>query len=57
MAAVKPRMREKFEEEVAAALQEKFAYSSSMQIPKPVKVVINMGLGEAIHNIKIMINI
>jgi len=56
MAAVKPRMREKFEEEVAAALLEKFAYSSSMQIPKPVKVVINMGLGKAPTNPKILEN-
>ena len=56
MAADKPRMREKFEEEVAAALLEKFAYTSSMQIPKPVKVVINMGLGKAPTNPKILEN-
>jgi large subunit ribosomal protein L5 len=54
MSAVKPRMREKFEEEVAAALLEKFEYSSPMQIPKPLKVVINMGLGKAPTNPKIL---
>ena len=54
MAAVKPRMREKFEDDVASALQEKFAYTSTMQIPKPMKVVINMGLGKAPTNPKIL---
>ena len=53
-AAVKPRMREIYEQEVAAALQEKFGFSSSMQIPRPVKVVINMGLGRAFNNPKIL---
>ena len=52
MAAVKPRMREKFEGEITEALQEKFDYTSSMQIPKPVKVVVNMGLGKAAANPK-----
>lgn len=54
MAAAKPRMRAKYEEETAKALQEKFGYASSMQIPKPVKVVINMGLGKAQTNPKIL---
>jgi len=54
MAAAKPRMREKYEQEATPALQEKFAYASPMQIPKPVKVVINMGLGKAQANPKIL---
>lgn len=54
MAASKPRLREKYESEVAGALQEKFEFSSSMQIPKPTKVVINMGLGKAPTNPKIL---
>ncbi len=54
MAAEKPRLREKFEQEVAPALQEKFEFSSSMEIPKPVKVVLNMGLGKAPTNPKIL---
>ncbi len=53
-AAVKPNMRVKYEEEVVTALREKFGYTSSMQIPKPVKVVINMGLGKASTNPKIL---
>jgi large subunit ribosomal protein L5 len=54
MAAAKPRLREKYESEAAAALKEKFAYASPMQIPKPVKVVINMGLGKASANPKVL---
>jgi len=54
MADAKPRMRVKFEQEATTALQEKFAYASTMQIPKPVKVVINMGLGRAQQNPKIL---
>ncbi len=54
MAAVKPRMREKFESEIAGALQEKFQYTSSMQVPKPVKIVVNMGLGKAPSNPKML---
>lgn len=57
MAAVtKPRLREIYEQEVAPALREKFEFSSPMQVPKPVKVVINMGLGKAFNNPKIMEN-
>ncbi len=54
MAAANPRMRNLFETETTKALQEKFAYASSMQMPKPVKVVINMGLGRAQQNPKIL---
>ncbi len=54
MAAAKPRLREKYEQDATVALREKFAYGSSMQIPKPVKVVINMGLGKAQQNPKIL---
>jgi large subunit ribosomal protein L5 len=54
MAAANPRMRDLFETETTKALQEKFAYASSMQMPKPVKVVINMGLGRAQQNPKIL---
>ena len=54
MAAAKPRLREKFEQEIVPALQEKFEFKSSMEIPKPVKVVLNMGLGNAPTNPKIL---
>lgn len=43
-----------YHESVVPKLKEKFNYQNPMQIPKITKVVINMGLGEAIHNIKII---
>ena len=46
------RMQDKYKNEVAPALMEKFSYKSVMQIPKLVKVVINIGLGEAKDNPK-----
>lgn len=55
-AATKPRLRTIYEQEVAPALREKFEFSSPMQVPKPVKVVINMGLGKSFNNPKIMEN-
>lgn len=48
------RLREKYQVEVVPKLQERFQYRSSMQIPKLSKIVLNMGLGEAIQNIKIL---
>ncbi|RKZ12749.1 50S ribosomal protein L5 [bacterium] len=53
-AAVKPRMRERYESEVISALTEKFGFTSAMQVPKPMKVVINMGLGKAPTNPKML---
>ncbi len=53
-AAKKPRLREMYEQDVINGLQEKFGYSSSMQVPRPVKVVINMGLGQAPNNPKML---
>jgi large subunit ribosomal protein L5 len=47
-------LREKYDKEVAPQLQEKYQYRSPMQIPKISKVIVNMGLGEAIQNIKIL---
>ncbi len=48
----KPRLAELYDKEIRAALREKFGYSSSMGVPKLEKVVINMGLGEAVANPK-----
>lgn len=47
-------LREKYDKEVAPQLQEKYQYRSPMQIPRISKVICNMGLGEAIQNIKIL---
>ncbi len=48
------QMKEYYEKTVVPALQEKFKYSNIMQVPKVQKVVLNMGMGEAIHNIKLL---
>jgi len=48
------RLREKYQNEVVPKLAEQFQYKSSMQIPRMEKIVVNMGLGEAIQNIKIL---
>jgi len=47
-------MREVYEQEVRTGLQEKFEYTNSMMIPKPTKVVLNIGLGKAIQNPKLL---
>lgn len=43
-----------YEKEVVPRLVEKFGYTNRMQIPKLEKIVLNMGLGEAIHNVKLI---
>lgn len=43
-----------YQNEVMPKLQEKYNYRNVMQVPKVVKVVLNMGLGEAIKNAKIL---
>lgn len=48
------RLKEKYEKEVAPALVKQFGYTSAMQIPQITKVVVNVGLGEAIQNPKLM---
>lgn len=48
------RLQEKYEKEVIPALMEKFQYSNIMQVPKLEKVVINMGVGEAKDNPKVL---
>jgi large subunit ribosomal protein L5 len=48
------RLQEKYTTEVAPALKAQFEYTSPMAIPKVVKVVINMGVGDAIQDNKIL---
>ena len=43
-----------YQEEVVSKLTETFQYKNIMQVPKLDKIVLNMGLGEAVHNIKIL---
>ena len=49
---MKPRLRETYETKVVAALKEQFKYSNVNQVPKIEKVVLNMGVGEALQNAK-----
>ena len=46
------RLQEKYNTEVKANLMKKFGFTSSMECPKLVKIVINMGVGEAVDNPK-----
>lgn len=48
------RLKERYTSEVAPALQKEFGYANVMAIPKITKVVINLGLGEATQNAKIV---
>jgi large subunit ribosomal protein L5 len=48
------RLREKYAKEVVPALRKEFGYANVMAIPKIEKVVVNMGLGEATSNAKIV---
>ncbi len=51
-----PRLKDKYRSEVAKAMMEKFGYTNVMQVPRLEKVVVNMGVGEAIQNSKIIDN-
>lgn len=47
-----PRLKEKFVQEIAPALMKEFNYKSSMQIPRLTKIIVNMGVGEAVQDVK-----
>ena len=48
------RLKEIYQNEIVEALMKKFGYKNIMQVPKIEKVVINMGVGEAKENVKIL---
>ena len=48
------RLRQKYENEVKNQMVEKFGYKSVMQIPTIDKIVINMGIGDAVSNSKVL---
>jgi large subunit ribosomal protein L5 len=48
------RLKERYDKEVAPALKKEFGYTNVMAIPKLQKIVVNMGLGEATQNAKII---
>ena len=48
------RLKEQYITEIAPAMQKKFGYENVMQIPKLDKIVVNMGVGEAKENAKLL---
>ena len=48
------RLKEKYKNEVTQAMMQKFGYKNVMEIPKVEKVIINMGVGEAVGNPKVL---
>lgn len=48
------RMKERYLNEITPALMQKFNYTTVMQVPKIEKVVINMGVGDAVQNSKVL---
>ncbi|SIS91892.1 LSU ribosomal protein L5P [Kroppenstedtia eburnea] len=47
-------LKERYKQEISPSLMKKFDYTSPMQVPKIEKVVINMGVGEAVQNAKML---
>lgn len=52
--AYTPRLRKQYVEEVVPKLRKEFGFDNLMAVPRLEKIVVNMGLGEAIQNIKIL---
>jgi len=51
-----PRLKEHYRKEVVPQLMQEFGYKSVMQVPRITKIVLNMGVGEAVNDKKIMDN-
>jgi large subunit ribosomal protein L5 len=49
-----PRLKERYRAEIAAAMREEFGYPNVMQIPTVTKIVVNMGVGEAARDAKLI---
>jgi large subunit ribosomal protein L5 len=49
---MKPRLRQYYDETIKPALTEEFGYSNNMQVPRLEKIVVNMGVGEAVQDSK-----
>ncbi|MDH4300726.1 MAG: 50S ribosomal protein L5 [Nitrospira sp.] len=50
----RPRLRDIYEQKVIPALMKEFGYKNVMQVPKLERVVLNVGMGEAIQNVKLL---
>jgi large subunit ribosomal protein L5 len=49
-----PRLKERYQREVVPAMMQEFGYRNPMQVPRLEKITLNVGLGEAIQNIKLL---
>ena len=49
-----PRLKEKYAKEVVPLMMQKFAYKNRMQVPRFLKIVVNMGGGDSLLNIKLL---
>jgi large subunit ribosomal protein L5 len=51
---VPPRLKETYRQQVIAALMKEFGYKNVMQVPRLERIVLNVGMGEAIQNVKLL---
>jgi len=51
---VAKKIKNQYQEDVIPALKEKFGYKNAFEIPKLVKITVNMGVGEAVQNVKML---
>jgi large subunit ribosomal protein L5 len=49
-----PRLKTRYREEIAAGMRDKFGYGNPMQVPGVVKIVVNMGVGDAARDAKLI---
>jgi large subunit ribosomal protein L5 len=54
MSDYEPRLRKKYKDEIIPQLMKDFSFNNVMQVPKLDRIVVNMGLGEAVQNAKIV---
>ena len=52
--ATQPRLFEKYQQEIVPALKKEFGIENSMAVPRLQKIVVNMGIGEAVQDIKVL---
>src|SRR5574337_2089394 len=50
----RPRLRDMYQQQVIPALMKEFGYKNIMQVPRLERVVLNVGMGEAIQNVKLL---
>jgi large subunit ribosomal protein L5 len=52
--AVAPRLKDRYKKEIVPSMMKAYSYKNVMQVPKLQKIVLNVGLGEAVQNIKLL---